>query len=189
MAGDEIWRYQCQFSAALEHHCCAGKTRSEANRHVLIVVSALSGVTDLLSRLAGATDLSLAPARWKRLNSATDCCCGAELEDCLDFEQRWQDLLELSAAIQYPANPQFRAELLAHGELMSSALGKKILERLGLTPSLQDARRWLHADAQSVHTPLAVRCPDHADPEMQIRLAGMGPLHITQGFIVSGSGR
>ncbi len=159
----------------------------ESNRQVLIVVSALSGVTDLLTRLASATDPAVRNSTLDEIERRhRQLLSDMTLGDCPEFEQRWQELAAISRTIQYPANPEFRAEMLAHGELMSSALGKRALEHLGLTVNLQDARHWLHAEPASVHTPLAVRCPDHADPEMQVRLAAQGPLHITQGFIVAG---
>jgi len=159
----------------------------DSNRRVLIVVSALSGVTDLLTRLAGESEssdrnITLDEIEKRHRNLLRE----FHLDHCPEFELRWQELTVLSKTIEYPADPESRAELLAHGELMSSALGKQILQHLGLNPGLQDARHWLHADAQSVHTPLAVRCSDHADMEMQKRLADLGPLHITQGFIVAG---
>jgi len=161
----------------------------DSNRNVLIVVSALSGVTDLLTRLAEEesadgrkTIVDEIELRHRKLLAEM------ELADCPGFENCWQDLTAFSETIQYPASPNVRAELLAYGELMSSTLGKCILESLGLIPAWQDARHCLSADAQSVHTPLAVRCSDHVDPEMQERLAALGPLHITQGFIVAGPG-
>jgi diaminopimelate decarboxylase/aspartate kinase len=158
-----------------------------SGHNVLVVVSALSGVTDLLTRLAGETDL---PRRREMVEEIErrhrKLLAELEIRHCPDFEQRWQELLALSARISYPASPALRAELLAYGELMSSALGRMALETRGLGVLLQDARDWLQADAQTVHTPLAVRCPDHADPQMQARLAALGPLHITQGFIVAG---
>jgi diaminopimelate decarboxylase/aspartate kinase len=159
----------------------------ESDRNVLIVVSALSGVTDLLTHLAGEADLARRRSILDQIEQRHRHLLGEmALAYCPDFEQRWQDLVAFSGTIQYPASPKLRAELLAYGELMSSAIGKRNLEQLGLTVSLQDARKWLHADASSVHTPLAVRCLDHADPEMQVQLAELGPLHITQGFIVAG---
>ncbi|MGH8034738.1 MAG: bifunctional aspartate kinase/diaminopimelate decarboxylase, partial [Lysobacterales bacterium] len=83
-------------------------------------------------------------------------------------------------------DPPARAELLAYGELLSSSIGEPALRRFDLPVLWQDARRYLRAAEQTIHTPLSVRCLDHVDPLMEEHLATQGQLHITQGFIVSG---
>lgn len=159
----------------------------ESERYVLIVVSALSGVTDLLTGLADATGPSARQDILEEIERRHRKLMGdLALESCPEFEQRWQELVALTGSIQVPASPGVRASVLAGGELMSSALGKAALDHFGLPAELLDARDCLQAAEQSIHTPLSVRCLDYADPVMEERLAKRGKLHITQGFIVAG---
>ena len=159
----------------------------KSGRHVLIVVSALTGVTDLLTGLADESRqsgrkgiLDEIAIRHRRLMQ--DLALGS----CPEFEDRWQELAALNLENQFPLNAASRAGLLAYGELLSSALGKRVLQQFELPVVLQDARHCLHAAVQGVHNPLTVRCLDHADPALEEQLADQSQLHITQGFIVSG---
>ena len=161
----------------------------EDNCNVLIVVSALSGITDLLTKIAGETDhkqrkLILDEIRHRHEQLVSD----AALTEFNELALCWNDLGKLIESARFPLESWDRAALICQGELMSSALGFRVLKKLGLDPVLQDARSCLEADPRTLHNPLAVRSSDHADPDMQLRLSAQGNLHITQGFIVSGPG-
>lgn len=156
---------------------------------VLIVVSALSGITDLLTRISGETDSQQRKSILDEVrNRHEKLVAELALSEPQELGRFWRDLETLCETARFPLESWDRAALIAHGELLSSALGFRILEKFGLNPALQDARSWLEADPRTLHNPLAVRSSDHVDPDMQIRLGAQGNLHITQGFIVSGPG-
>ena len=104
-----------------------------------------------------------------------------------EFQGHWQSLQACVANQTYPLKPQLRANLLAHGELLSSSLGVTALQTHGLPVHWQDARQLLLAEPGQDSNPMAVRCNDDADTEMQNLLAAQGELHITQGFIAGSS--
>ncbi|HET6565625.1 MAG TPA: bifunctional aspartate kinase/diaminopimelate decarboxylase, partial [Xanthomonadales bacterium] len=91
---------------------------------VLVVVSALSGVTNLLTAIADSLD---APARKQLLKEIEtrhlQLLAGLNVQANDLFNQHWQSLQSLAETIKYPANAQDRASLLAHGELLSSSVG------------------------------------------------------------------
>ncbi|MEJ8567501.1 bifunctional aspartate kinase/diaminopimelate decarboxylase [Elongatibacter sediminis] len=159
----------------------------ERGHHVMIVVSALSGVTNLLTELVDSAEreereriLGEIEARHHDLLEA----CG--LRDLAAFGAHWGELGELLSTTAFPARGDARAAILACGEQLSSAIGAAVLQSAGLDAQLQDARALLQAVPGSEANPLSVRCSPDADPDLAARLAAEGPLHITQGFIVAG---
>nr|WP_255523492.1 bifunctional aspartate kinase/diaminopimelate decarboxylase [Rhodanobacter sp. DHB23] len=162
--------------------------RAEGAR-VLVVVSALTGITDALKQLCGEGD------QGKRKAAA-----GA-------IAQRHHDLLghmrlplpatlgarldELAAlAAEGPARLgelAWAALVQAHGELMSSALGAAFLSHTGLGTQWVDARDCLAAVAlpnQNERTKLlSAMVEARPDPALNARLAAQGEVFITQGFI------
>jgi diaminopimelate decarboxylase/aspartate kinase len=160
---------------------------TDEGQHVMIVVSALSGVTNLLTRLADCEALderreivTQLAGRHEELHRALN------LEAGEAFRKNWTRL-EALAAQPGPASDVFdRAELLAQGEMLSSAIGAQVLAESGLSVLLQDARDLLQVLPGDILQPLAARCGDHADPALEERLAEQGRLHITQGFQAAG---
>jgi diaminopimelate decarboxylase/aspartate kinase len=155
--------------------------------HVLIVVSALSGVTNLLTALAdGVADArreEILAEMWNRHLGLFD-ALGVEPSE--EFTKRWREFEAVAGRAGPALKPGARADLLAQGELLSSAIGAVALARAGLDPVLQDARNLLEALPESAGQVLAARCGDHADPALTSKLAGEAALHITQGFLVAG---
>jgi len=165
----------------------AERGRSEG-RKVLLVVSALSGITNLLTTLAE----SSTPADREQLLTEIESRHHALLADLKMpvselFNTQWQSLQLLSKSIGYPAKAGDRAALLSHGELLSSSIGVLAFQAKGKTICWQDARQLLRASPDAESNPLSVRCSDESDPEVQALLASQGGLHITQGFIASDS--
>ncbi len=173
--------------------CEQASKHIETDKRVLIVVSALSGVTNQLTRLAdGANsgdkrailaDISLKHhALYDELG----------IEPSKEFLEHWGSLEKLMTQSTSAMKPEQRALLLGHGELLSSCLGFQALAAADLEPAWQDARTML--EARTEYSPesgidlLAARCGDHADPDLEQKLADQGLLHITQGFIASGPG-
>lgn len=163
----------------------AEKNRKQG-RNVLLVVSALSGVTNLLTALADTGDTTeqrrlLGEIRARHLGLLAD----MKVQASELFSQHWQSLEAIAANSHFPLNAKDRATLLAHGELLSSSIGVLAFFTQGQTICWQDARKLLTAAPGADSNPLAVRCSDDTDPEMQAELSSQSGLHITQGFIAS----
>ena len=151
---------------------------------VLIVVSALSGVTNALEQIAGESDP----------------CARGDLLDALKLKHLAlvqamglpNEALDArfaaleSAALGGADGEQGRALLLAQGELLSSHLGACFLASQGLPTEWLDARVWLQALPQPNQSPrveiLSAICAHEPDLELKSTLARAG-LAITQGFI------
>ena len=167
--------------------CSQVKRNAEDGKHVLVVVSALTGVTDLLTRLCAETvpedsDSLLSELRSRHLQLLDE--LGLEVPG--DFRERWNKLADWLKDRDAHLLPEERALVMAHGELLSSIIGQQALRAAGLDSNWQDARNLLTAAPESAADLLAVRCEDHFDPELGSRLSGIGRIHITQGFIASG---
>jgi len=163
------------------------RKNAEAGNRVMIVVSALSGVTNLLTQLADADD---AGEKNKIIEGLAE--RHQLLFDSLGqkpsarFDEHWSQLKNLAGMDAGISQPPHRALMLAHGELLSSSIGCEVLAAEGLGPIWQDARDLLKTAPGSTAEVFAARCDDHADPDMQTRLSSEGRIHITQGFIAEG---
>ena len=162
--------------------------RAEGAR-VLVVVSALSGITDALKQMCAQED------KGKRIEAAK--AIAQRHYDLLDHMQlavpdtlgaRLAELAQLAED-----GPSLLGELAwaaliqAHGELMSSALGSAFLTHSGLPTQWVDARDCLSAIAlpnQNERTKLlSAMVETKPDPALNERLAALGEVFITQGFI------
>lgn len=164
-------------------------SRRAEGAHVLVVVSALSGITDALKALCKVED------RSKRIEAAR--AISQRHYELLEHMQlsvpetlgvRLHDLAQL--AEQGPAalgELAWQAQVQAHGELMSSALGAAFLSHSGLPTQWLDARDCLTAIAppnQNERTRLlSAMVEAKPDPALNVRLAALGEVFITQGFI------
>src|SRR5690606_14590827 len=123
------------------------KRATESEARALVVVSALSGVTNALTAIANGAEGSAAQveALVERHRAFT-----AELD--LDPEavlgERLAALRALLVDARAAARPfDWQAEVLAQGELLSSTLGAAYLRAQGLDIGWCDARDWLDAVA------------------------------------------
>jgi diaminopimelate decarboxylase/aspartate kinase len=162
--------------------------RAEGAR-VLVVVSALSGITDALKQMCAQEDKgkrieaakSIAQRHYDLLDHmqlAVPDTLGARLTELAQLADDGSSLLgELAWA----------ALVQAHGELMSSALGSAFLTHSGLPTQWVDARDCLAAIAlpnQNERTKLlSAMVETKPDPALNARLAALGNVFITQGFI------
>nr|WP_329742562.1 bifunctional aspartate kinase/diaminopimelate decarboxylase [Dyella sp. A6] len=166
----------------------ATSRRAEGAR-VVVVVSALSGITDALKQMCGEGD------KGKRIEAARaieqrhyELLGHMELELPPALDARLKDLLAL--AEDGPAKLgelAWQAQVQAHGELLSSTLGAAFLSRSGLATQWLDARDCLAAVAlpnQNERTKLLSAMVDaRPEPALNARLAAKGEVFITQGFI------
>ena len=160
----------------------------EEGKAVLVVVSALSGVTNLLTRLAdGVSEEQKAELRAGVLALHETLHASHGIEPSSEFVRHRDWFVDLVDAAGDRLPDAQRAELLAHGELLSSSLGCQVLQAAGLECHWQDARGILSATQDTESEMLSVRCENNTDPVLSERLLQQGDVHITQGFIASDS--
>jgi len=166
----------------------ARKRAEECGGRVLVVVSALSGVTNELSAIAagaqdGAARVEALVARHRgfvqELGLDPDAVLG----------ERLAALRGLSSDARAAGRPfDWQAEVLAQGELLSSTLGAAYLRAQGLDFGWTDARDWLDAielpNQSEWGRRLSVSCRREADDAWRVRFSALPErLLITQGFI------
>jgi bifunctional diaminopimelate decarboxylase / aspartate kinase len=169
----------------------AAARRAEGAR-VLIVHSAVSGITDRLERLLAAAvgeahqeELKAIEERHRRL--AAD--LGVSLGE--DVERHFEELREIAAGIALvrEVSDRTRARVMATGELMATRIGARFLAARGLEVAWADARRMLRAEvrhsASAKASVLAAVCSFSPDETLAAELAALPPVLVTQGFIAS----
>jgi len=164
-------------------------SRRAENARVLVVVSALSGVTDALRQLGKCAD------RHERMAGADaiarrhrDLLEQLHLSALVALDARLAELATLAAAGSEPRDARaWQAQLQAHGELLSSLLGAAFLGHAGLPTHWLDAREYLRTIAppnQNERTRmLSATVEARPDAALAARLAALGEVFITQGFI------
>lgn len=171
--------------------------RTADGERVMVVCSALSGVSNLLQKLIDAIDTetdtqaTLAEIRGKheRLAEAMGLSAGDEIGAELAELERI-----VEGAILIGGVPdEVRARLLAMGELMSTRLGAGWLRARGTSVVWRDARSLLQAEpassnASSSHHYLSATCHYAPDDRLIEDLSGVsGDAVLTQGFIAADS--
>lgn len=166
----------------------AKKRAEETGARVLVVVSALSGVTNELTAIAdGAADsrarVDALVARHREFLVELSLDAGA-LDERLNA---LQGLLDDPRAAARPLD--WQAEVLGQGELLSSTLGAAYLRASGLDFGWMDARQWLQAlppqpNQSEWSQRLSVNCQWRSDADWAARFhAQPTRMLITQGFI------
>ncbi|HEY6484283.1 MAG TPA: bifunctional aspartate kinase/diaminopimelate decarboxylase [Steroidobacteraceae bacterium] len=168
------------------------RARLAGGMRVLIVHSAIAGITDRLEKLLDAAlartheaDLALIEERHAQL--------AAELEIALGpAVQRWlAELRHIAAGVALvgEVSDRTRARVMACGELMATELGTRFLCAQGLEVEWADARTMLKSDerrgADVRSSVLSATCNYAPDAELESRLDSMARVVITQGFIAS----
>ncbi|MGA9333338.1 MAG: bifunctional aspartate kinase/diaminopimelate decarboxylase [Rudaea sp.] len=167
----------------------AGAHRAQGRR-VLIVVSALSGITDLLKLIA---QDETTPVRRRQLRDeiiARHDAMFAELglsdRATLQYWLERLDALVVGASADV-ARLAWQAEVLALGELLSSTLGVAYLSARGLATHWVDAREHLCSTALPNQNAwagyLSASVGATGDDVFAAQLAATGDVFITQGFI------
>jgi len=167
------------------------RARRAEGARVLIVHSAITGITDRLERLLDAAvgqaheeELRAVEERHRRL--AAD--LGIELPP--QVVRQLAELREIAAgvALVREVSERTRARVMSAGELMATHLGARYLAAAGLELAWADARGMLRAE----RTPgggkaslLSAVCNFAPDAALEARLEALPPVVITQGFIAS----
>ncbi|WP_369943851.1 bifunctional aspartate kinase/diaminopimelate decarboxylase [Xanthomonas medicagonis] len=167
----------------------AKKRADETGARVLVVVSALSGVTNELTAIAdGSADSAQRVAALEQrhreflgeLELDADAVLGARLAAL-------RGLLDDPRAAHRTLD--WQAEVLGQGELLSSTLGAAYLHASGLDIGWMDARQWLDAlppqpNQSEWSKRLSVSCQWQSDPDWRARFVAQPTrMLITQGFI------
>ncbi|AWH20674.1 MULTISPECIES: bifunctional aspartate kinase/diaminopimelate decarboxylase [Stenotrophomonas] len=166
----------------------AKKRAEETGSRVLVVVSALSGVTNELTAIAdGAADSRdrVAALVERHLGFLDELGLGHDV--LAERLAVLQGLLDDARAATRTLD--WQAEVLGQGELLSSTLGAAYLHASGLDMGWMDARQWLDAmppqpNQSDWSQRLSVNCQWRADGEWAQRFRAQPTrLLITQGFI------
>ena len=166
--------------------------RAASGARVLLVHSAVSGITDRLERLlhgavgeAYEEELKAIEERHRRLAAELGVPLGAEVERHL------AELREITAGIALvgEVSDRTRARVMATGELMATRIGAAFLAARGLPVAWADARTMLRAEerpsASAKASVLSAVCSFAPDAALAAQLAALPPVLVTQGFIAS----
>ena len=169
----------------------AAERRAHQSR-VLIVHSAISGITDCLERLLEAetaeaqqVQLQAIEERHRSLAAELAVTPGEEVE------RQLAELREIAAgvALVREVSDRTRARVMAAGELMATQIGARFLRARGLEVGWVDARTLLRAEerpnASAKASVLSAVCSFSPDAALERRLAELAPVIVTQGFIAS----
>lgn len=179
-----------------QHVLELAEARRRQGRRVLLVVSAVSGVTQALKDLCALSDARSRDAavqdlivRHRELAATMRLALPDDVQGHLDALQ-----VLVRAGPGDEGALAWRASVQACGELLSSALGAAFLRARGLATAWIDSRDWLKAIAlpnQNERTRILSASVDpQPDPELATRLARHGDVLIAQGFIArDGAGR
>ncbi len=167
------------------------RERRGSGARVLIVHSAITGITDRLERLLDAAiaqaheeELTFIEERHRRLASELSVPLGD------DVARQLAELREIAAgvALVREVSERTRARVMAMGELMATAIGARFLAAQGLELAWTDARSMLRAERApggGKQSLLSAVCNFSPDASLETHLAQLPPILITQGFIAS----
>ncbi len=165
--------------------------RRASGARVLIVHSAISGITDRLERLLDAAigqaqeeELRAIEQRHRRLAEEL----GVALPE--DVERHLAELREIAAGVALvgEVSERTRARVMATGELMATHIGTRFLRERGLPVAWTDARTLLRAERAvggARASMIAATCNFAPDAALEAQLGTLPPVVITQGFIAS----
>jgi diaminopimelate decarboxylase/aspartate kinase len=163
----------------------------ETGARVLVVVSALSGVTNELQAVCdGHADDAGIQSRITALVLRHEAfCADLGLDAAAVLGERLVALRALGSDPRRVAGDLgWQAEVLGQGELLSSTLGVAYLRAQGMDVGWVDSRDWIHArplpNQNDWSKRLSASCDYTGDAALRARFAAAGPaLRIAQGFI------
>jgi bifunctional diaminopimelate decarboxylase / aspartate kinase len=165
--------------------------RRACGARVLLVHSAIAGITDRLERLLDAAT-GAAPEAELRAIEERHRAVAAELGVGVgaSVERHFAELREIAAgvALVREVSDRTRARVMASGELMATEIGASFLASRGFEVQWADARSMLRAEyhgASVKASVLSAVCNFAPDPALQAQLADGPPVVVTQGFIAS----
>ncbi|HET7930301.1 MAG TPA: bifunctional aspartate kinase/diaminopimelate decarboxylase [Rhodanobacteraceae bacterium] len=167
------------------------KSRRAEGMRVMLVVSALSGITDALKGLCACaeSERSAALARIVERHHALAAQMGLARVETMEH---WLASLQGLLRDAQPAQLTWQALVQAHGELLSSSLGAAFLSASGLPAQWLDSRAallvrevpFLNERARV----LSAQVQAEPNPELTARLAAQGEVFIAPGFMARDGG-
>jgi diaminopimelate decarboxylase/aspartate kinase len=167
--------------------------RRATGARVLVVHSALTGITDRLEKLLEAAlhgthaeVLAAIEARHHALEQELNLIPGEG-----ELQRHLEELRQIAAGIALvgEASDRSRARVMATGELMATDLGARFLRARGHDVGWLDARTLLKSEerrgASAKASVLSATCGFAPDADLQRRLQALAPVLVTQGFIAS----
>jgi diaminopimelate decarboxylase/aspartate kinase len=159
---------------------------------VMVVHSAVSGITDRLEKLLAAAltaehESAMAAIETRHLQLCEELGVGSSAQ----LQGYFTELRQISQGISLmrEISDRTRARVMANGELMATEIGSRFLRSLGIDVAWWDAREGLKAEERSNATSrgslLSATCNFSPDPALSARLVALAPVVITQGFIAS----
>jgi bifunctional diaminopimelate decarboxylase / aspartate kinase len=165
--------------------------RCSGGARVLIVHSALAGITDRLERLLDAAIGQAAEAELRTIEERHR-QLAAELAIAVPaaVERQLAELREIAAgvALVREVSERTRARVMAAGELLLTPIAAHFLQSRGVPVQAVDARTLLCAERQPGSArvnALSAVCAFAPDAPLRTRLEQGAPVVITQGFIAS----
>src|SRR6202790_1301796 len=168
------------------------RERLSNGARVLVVHSAISGITDRLEKLlsaalGGAHAPVLEAIEQRHRELADELGIGVSAEQEAYFALLRQ--MASGIALMSEVSDRTRARVLASGELMATELGARFLQAQGIEASWWDARTGLksapRAAASARANFLSATCEFAPEPALQRQLASCPGVIVTQGFIAS----
>jgi len=171
-------RPQWETIASLAH------ARHSEGFRVLLVCSAVAGVTNQLSALAYNPDSADRLEELLEVHRRLGRDLGVDEQDWLPGAER--DLRQCLNDLLHDPGPQFHAALLAMGECLSTRIGCCFL-RQTLDAGWVDVREALEVDQEKDMSParqwLSAACKAAEAPGLAGRWSALNPVLITQGFV------
>jgi bifunctional diaminopimelate decarboxylase / aspartate kinase len=168
------------------------KARVAGGARVLVVHSAITGITDKLEKLLDAAfqqkhEEAMAAIESRHRQLAAE--LGIPIPP--EVERNFTELRQIAAGVALigDVSDKTRARVMSTGELMATELGARYLAAQGIQVKWADARTMLKAEerrgASARASMLSATCNFAPDAGLQDRLASLAPVVITQGFIAS----
>jgi diaminopimelate decarboxylase/aspartate kinase len=166
------------------------RNRLESGLQPVIVHSALQGVSNALAALldtaaSGDAGDGLEAIRERHVQLAEELRLDAR--DLIGNLLHELEQLIAGVRLVREVSVRVRVRVMALGELMSTRLGAAYLESLGIPVAWVDARDVLTSSSRSnrsrTRDHLSATCEYDADDELQEKLAALGKVILTQGFI------
>jgi len=168
------------------------RKRLAEGAHVLIVHSAVSGITDRLEKLLAAALAGEHAAALAGIEERHGQLCKELGVDISPQLQGYFDGLRQVAQgihLTQELSDRTRAMVMATGELMATEIGARFLAAEGIAARWWDAREGLHAEERAHGSRkgswLSATCDFTPDAALSAKLAALAQVVITQGFIAS----
>jgi bifunctional diaminopimelate decarboxylase / aspartate kinase len=168
------------------------KQRSAKGARVLIVHSAVTGITDRLEKLLESAlrgehqeVLTFIEERHRRL------CDELGIPVSEELQRHFTELGQIATGMTLigELSDRTRARVMSKGELMATEIGARYLRTQGLQVDWADARAMLKAEerrnASAKASVLNATCSFAPDEDLVERLSKLAPIVVTQGFIAS----